>query len=102
LPEKRRGILREEIAKAVESSSLVDPLLFTQFADKATLIRNCEQWSMGRDPFDRDFGTMQLLRDHLAHANDYAASPEAAVETCKSVRLIERWTNKLLELLEAR
>jgi hypothetical protein len=102
LPTGRRDNLRKEIAKAVSSGNLVDPLLFTQFADKATFIRNSEQWSMGRDAFERDFRTMQLLRDQLAHANDYAASPEAAAETCRSARLIEKWTDKLLELLEVR
>jgi hypothetical protein len=100
LPTTRQLKLREEIAKAASSGNLVDPLLFTQFADKATLIRSCEQWPMGRDEFEKDFRTIQSLRDHLAHANDYAASPEAAIETCKSMRLIERWTDKLLELLE--
>ena len=80
--------------------SLLETLLFTLFSDKATLIHNCERWSIGRDVFDGDFRAMQTLRNHLAHANDYAATPEAASETCRSARLIERWTDKLLELLE--
>ena len=101
LPPGRRDNLKKEIAKAVSTGNLVDPLLFTQFADKATLIRCCWQWSMGRDSFERDFGTMESLRNHLAHANDYAASPEAAAETCRIARLIEEWTEKLLELLTA-
>ena len=102
LPAGRQDNLRKEIAKAISSGNLVDPILFTQFADKATLVRSCWQWSIGRDAFERDFRTIQSLRDHLAHANDYAASPEAAVETCRSMRLIEGWTDKLLELLEVR
>jgi hypothetical protein len=102
LPTGRRDNLKNEIAKAVSSGNLVDPLLFTQFADKATLIRGYVKSSIGRDAFERDFKTMQSLRDHLAHANDYAASPDAAAETCRSARLIERWTDKLLELFDVR
>jgi hypothetical protein len=89
--ESRRKKLEREIAKARQSDNLVDPLLFTLFSDKAEVIIKNGAWNIVSNQFDNDFKKIRQLRNHLAHANDYAASPETASDTCKTVRLIDYW-----------
>jgi hypothetical protein len=78
---------------------LVEALLFTQFVDKAIIIFKSGHFLTEEDIFNGHYKKIQSLRDHLAHANDYATSPETAAETCRTVRLIDDWNGKLLRLL---
>jgi hypothetical protein len=91
LSEGRRQKLQDEIKLAREKNAFVEALLFTQFADKATILHRSERRKVRGADFKSEFRMIQTLRDHLAHANDYAASPEAAVVTCETVRLIDQW-----------
>jgi hypothetical protein len=90
--------LKDGIAKAQREDGPIDPLLFTQFADKVTIIRR-SSFADGNDTFADELKKIQSLRDHLAHANDYAASPEAAAETCRIVRSIDQWNERFLRWL---
>ena len=99
LPDGRRRKLQDEIVRARKDDELVDALLFTQFVDKATIIYKSGQFLKEPDVFEQQYKKIQFLRDHLAHANDYAASPDAAVETCRTVRLIDQWNDHFLHLL---
>lgn len=100
LSDERREKLRDEIKQAWAHDSFVDALLFTQFADKATIIRKSLWCPIGTKQFKDEFKKIQSLRDRLAHANDYAASPEAACEVCRTVRLIDQWNDQLSRLLQ--
>jgi hypothetical protein len=95
LSEGRRRNLENQIGKARVDDGLVDALLFTQFIDKVTIIRKSPLFKFGRDLFESELKKIQSLRNHLAHANDYAASPESASETCRTVRLIDKWSKHL-------
>jgi hypothetical protein len=99
LPEGRQQKLRDETAKVRIDEPLIDPLLFTQFVDKAIIIFKNGRFLTDEDTFESECKRIQSLRDHLAHANDYAASPEAAIETCRTVRLIDQWNDRLSHLL---
>ena len=99
ISEGRRQKLRVEIANARSEEPLIDALLFTQFVDKADIIWKSERFLMAKNAFDNQFKKIRSLRDHLAHANDYAASREAAIETCKTVRLIDDWNDRLSKLV---
>jgi hypothetical protein len=50
-------------------------------------------WSTdeGKGKFEREMNEAQELRDNLAHANEYAATREAAAKVCDTVRNIEHW-----------
>jgi hypothetical protein len=91
LSEERQQKLRNELEKAQKRDGLVDPLLFTQFADKKSILRKSAHLKTSRERFDDELSSIQSLRNHLAHANDYAASPEAASKTCETVRLLDKW-----------
>ncbi|SDR39049.1 hypothetical protein SAMN05519103_02589 [Rhizobiales bacterium GAS113] len=95
LSEGRKAQLQDEIGKATVGDGLVDELLFTQFADKMTIIHRSPYFTFGKNSFKGDLKQVQALRDHLAHANDYAASPRAACEVCSTVRLIDKWNRML-------
>ena len=98
LSENRRQKLRNEIDKAHKGNDFVDALLFTQFADKVTIIRR-SSFVVGKNDFENEFKQIQSLRDHLAHANDYAATSDAASKVCNTVRTIEKWNEKLMTAL---
>jgi hypothetical protein len=98
LNETRQEKLRTEIESAQQQDSLVDALLFTQFADKIAIICNIFIAELEDADVERDLKKIQKLRDHLAHANDYAASPDAADSACRTVRLIDKWSKQISEL----
>jgi hypothetical protein len=95
ITEGRREKIDKEISKARAGDSLVDTLLFTQFADKATIIRRNPHFPFGQNRFKNVLSQIQSLRDDLVHANDYAASSEAACKVCSTVRLIDKWNKDL-------
>jgi hypothetical protein len=97
----RRRKLEREIAKAQQADNLVDPLLLTHFSDKVEVILENGACKIGRDQVDRDFKQIRRLCNHLAHANDYAASAETAADTCRTVRLIDQWIDEFSGWLSA-
>jgi hypothetical protein len=98
LPDGRRRKLQDEIVKARKDDELIDALLFTQFVDKARIIYKSGRFLKELNAFEQQYQKIQFLRDHLAHANDYAASPDSAAETCRTVRLIDQWNDQFLHL----
>jgi hypothetical protein len=101
LPDGRQQKLHAEISKARGDNDLIEALLFTQFSDKITIILRSSRLSVERKEFECELKEVQALRDHLAHANDYASSAQAASETCRTVRLIDKWSTQLLQTVHA-
>lgn len=62
---------------------------YSPFGDTVTIIRKSQHFGLRKTGYEKDFRRIQKLRDAMAHANDYAASREAATKTCQTVRLIE-------------
>lgn len=94
LPENRRRKIQAEIAAANQKDGIVDALLFTQFADKVTAISRSPIFKLENGKFYGELKRIQSLRNLLAHANDYAATPEMASRVCSTVRLIDKWTEE--------
>lgn len=98
LSEGRRGKVHEQEERGRGSDTLVDRVLYTQFCDKVTIIAKMDgprNWSL--EPFDCDMRGAQDLRDELAHANEYAASLDAARKVCQLVRAMDPWIHTLTE-----
>ena len=95
LSEGRRRILSRQIADARSADTLVDPLLFTGFADKKMLLKRSPNLPWPKNQFAKDMEAIERLRDMLAHANDYAATREAARSVCATVRSIDHWIGQL-------
>jgi hypothetical protein len=95
LSKGRAKKIRSEISSAKHEDSYVDALLFTQFCDKRDILAGQPWLRSERSNWDSDMKQVERLRNALAHANEYAASPEAARRLCATVRTIDDWINRL-------
>lgn len=86
LTEGRQAKIQEEIERSRKADGIVDELLFTQFCDKGTIVRKAFDLKLSRQVVEKRFSDFQSLRDSLAHANDYAATPDEAKKVCAIVR----------------
>lgn len=101
LSQGRAEKARKNIASAKSEDTLVDRLLYTEFCDKVTIIEKAKivlgDGSVKKGRFQRDMKDIQNLRDNLAHANDYAATRDAAKNVCECVRKMDGWISSLAE-----
>jgi hypothetical protein len=95
LSENRQQMLRIEIENAKRNDSFVDELLFTQFADKITIIKKSPLIGSNKSLFRKELERVRELRDALAHANVYAANRESAIRVCETTRMMDRWIDEL-------
>lgn len=95
----RREKIAHEIARAKNEGAFVNPLLYTQFGDKATILRK-EPWIKHKNRFRQEMQAIQRLRDSLAHANDYASTRDACRAVCRSVRSLDFWATSLADWQE--
>lgn len=96
LPDDRLIAAKSLWEKAREASRQVDLLNYTQFCDKTSVLGNLvSSRTIGgsKKPFRKDFERFRRLRDDLAHANDI----EASEVTCRTVRSLREWIEKLEE-----
>jgi hypothetical protein len=102
LSEGRQENLRKEVDKSRKGDAFVDELLFTQFADKVTIIKKSALMLANKNQFKKDLRRVQNLRDALAHANNYAASRDEAIEVCTTVRIMDEWIERFARWVNAR
>jgi hypothetical protein len=88
LSEDRRGKIEEQAAASRAANSYVDHLLFTQFCDKRDIIAKALPKQISKTRFREDLKKLEKLRDNLAHANEYAATREAARDLSGTVRTL--------------
>jgi hypothetical protein len=91
----RQLLIAAEMKQAREDDSFVDSLLFTQLADKATIIRKSPKSPLESSSFKSEFFKIQDLGNQLAHAKEYALTLQAASRVCETVRLIDEWSSRL-------
>lgn len=70
----RQDKVWEALERGRASDSDVDPLLYTQFCDKATILRQCFRLPGSAGPL----GKIERLRNKLAHANNYVGRRQDA------------------------
>jgi hypothetical protein len=87
LSEGRQSLIRKIITESHDNDSFVESLLFTQFCDKADIIKKSfEVPGESKGTLAGKFGEIQKLRDHVAHANEYATSAKKAENVCVVIR----------------
>ncbi len=90
---------KEETYRCAEGAKIhnafVDMLLCTQFCDKVTMVKKHKDFTWSKREFEVDLKEIQKLRDNVAHANDYGATSAMAEQTCKTVRLMDKWIDRL-------
>jgi hypothetical protein len=82
LSDGRKSKIREAIEISRKANGFVDALLFTQFCDKGDIIRKYLLLPHSAEALKSKFADLQKLRNHLAHANDYASTPMEVKQLC--------------------
>lgn len=105
LSDERRLKVSSEIERSQREDGFVNSLLFTQFCDKTEIIRKRIDLGISKSSLKTKFASFRKLRDDLAHANEYAATPNAARGVAETVRQMLELELKLkslkLESIEA-
>ena len=86
LSDTRQAKIAEEIEKSHRDDRFVDDLLFTQFCDKADILVKSLPLLTSNKALRQRLRDIRKLRDHLAHANEYAATSQDALRVCAVVR----------------
>ena len=86
LKPRRIEKIQQEISMAQAKDAFVDTLLYAQFCDKAEIMKCLKPIDMSDPAFERQLRHFEDLRNSLAHANQYAASPDQAKHVCNLVR----------------
>lgn len=101
LSEKRKKKVYEQMEQAKSGDTFVDPVLYTQFCDKVTIVRKmggpADSGAWDATLFQRDMNDFQALRDSIAHANDYATTRDTARSLCRCVRAMDKWIHLFAE-----
>ena len=100
LSDQRRDEVLKKIGTAKQEDGFVSAIMFTQLSDKATVLCKEKLVSGSGKQLKRGFNEIRDLRDHLAHANYYAETSEAARQVCQVVRKIRRIQADLLTGIE--
>jgi hypothetical protein len=85
LAETRQRKLQVELTKAKADDNYVDMLLFTEFCDKREIVK-LQFPEDRRETLGKVLLDIEKLRDRVAHANEYASSPNQAKTLCEVVR----------------
>jgi len=74
-------------------------LLFTQFADKAEIMKRLKPLAVNGPLLDQKLRHFERLRNSLAHANEYASSPDQAKHVCNLARELLSMRRQIREQL---
>ncbi|UGY18992.1 hypothetical protein HAP48_0016975 [Bradyrhizobium septentrionale] len=85
LAARRQQKIKDEMSDARADDGFVESLLFTQFFDKTTIVARQFPENQ-RKSLEAKLRRIEHLRNHVAHANDYAATPSLAKNVCEVVR----------------
>ena len=72
----------------------------TQFADKRQILVKSGLIQCSRSRAERELGSVEDLRNGLAHANNYASTRGSAGKTITAVKLARKWIAALQEVLD--
>ena len=87
--------------KARKEDGFGSKIVFTQLADKATIIGKGDLLGVSNNEINKRFRPIEKLRNDIAHASDYASTPDAARDVCAAVRNILQIKQRLLDDLNA-
>lgn len=93
--------IQQQVAIAQNKDAFVDTLLYTQFCDKAEILKQSISVDMSARAFDRLLRHLEDLRNSLAHANEYAQSPDQAKHVCGLVRELVKIRSEIRSKLGA-
>ena len=99
LSEGRREKLQGKIGEAKKRDGYVSEIALTDFCDKAGLIRKSGILEWSPRELESALNSIERLRNKVAHADIYAASPEAAKKVCRTVRSLIEIKDEIIGIL---
>jgi hypothetical protein len=84
-PHRRKGVVASA-EKSQRTNGFVDTLLLTHLGDKADIVLKTFFAAQHTTEIAVQLEKLRHLRNKLAHADEYAASPAAARNVCRIVR----------------
>jgi hypothetical protein len=96
----RRKNVENEWEKLKAGGLEIDCIAATQFADKRQILVKSGLIRCSRSQAEREFGSIEDLRNGVAHANNYASTRESAHKTIAAVKLARKWIATLQEALD--
>jgi hypothetical protein len=99
LAARRQQKIKDEMSKAKADDGFVESLLFTQFFDKTTIVAR-QLPETQRKSLEARLRRIEQLRNHVAHANDYAATAIHAKNVCEVVRDLLELRDELQEYID--
>jgi hypothetical protein len=97
LPDQRAASIQKSARHAVRKNAYVDDVILTNFSDKADVVREAGLLGSDKAQWTDPLKGIQGLRNDLAHAKPFAASPEKAVHVCQMVKMIFAIKKLLIE-----
>ncbi len=86
LSQSRQEKIQQKITRSKDQDGFVDELLFTEFCDKRDILTKLSCFSSRKKELRNPLKRIEGLRHKIAHANEYAATPEEARDVCGIVR----------------
>ncbi len=97
---ERRTCVEIEWQRLKADGLEIDRIAATQFADKRQIIVKSKLIRCSRTAAEREFGSIEDLRNGLAHANNYASTRESAHKTIAAAKLARKWIAALQEVID--
>ena len=93
----RRERVEQEWERRKAGGLEIDRIVATQFADKRQILVKSGLIQCSRSRAERELGSVEDLRNGLAHANNYASTRGSAGKTITAVKLARKWIATLQE-----
>lgn len=97
LPDDRVQKLTQQRKRAIETHSQMPPILYTQFCDKATIIRESgiRPLELSSKQVKVQLGRIERLRNSIAHGSEFAQNAVQAAKVCQQIRNMDGWVKYL-------
>ena len=86
LPTTRQCKVKKAIQKAKSKDNFVHGLYATNFFDKQLIVQRFTCFEYGGERLETELGDIRRLRNQIAHADNFALTPEQAREACRVAR----------------
>ena len=86
LPQYRQGGVRRAIRRARARDNFVHGLYATNLFDKRLIVQHLPYFGDGGEDLARELRDIKCLRDQIAHADNFALTPERARKACRVAR----------------
>jgi hypothetical protein len=78
----------------------IDQINATDFADEREVLQKSGLLKGSRTQTKREFHAIEKLRNNLAHASDYALTPDNARDTIRTVKFARGWIERFQQTLD--